>query len=55
LLRYLGARPFAWQMTINNLAFICNTGAPDEYLQRFEFGQDASQDLSVGQKRESTV
>jgi 2'-5' RNA ligase len=55
VLRYLGDRPFSWEITVNNLAFIYDAGASHELLRRFEFGQDTSQDLSVGQKGESTV
>ncbi len=38
VMRLLGARDFAWEMTINHFAFIDNTGIPQQLLFQCAFG-----------------
>jgi 2'-5' RNA ligase len=55
VLRYLGERSFNWQIAIDNLTLIYDSGVPHTLMRQFEFGKDTSQDPSVGQKSESAV
>lgn len=39
IIHYLSGRNFHWQISINNLAFIHDTGTRQELIYRFNFGQ----------------